>query len=102
MSSLFFDDAIKFVKTKEGLPQSVQLELYGLFKLATVGTAATKGNKPGWLDFVGQAKYQAWADLGDIGSEEAKARYVGVVDRIFGDWRGAVATVQVKERERKC
>jgi diazepam-binding inhibitor (GABA receptor modulating acyl-CoA-binding protein) len=84
----FFEVACKFVKTKT-VPQAVQLELYALFKLATVGTAVEKGSKPGWLDFVEKAKFQAWSDLGDVGTDEARARYVAVIDRIFGDWRAA-------------
>ncbi len=44
-----------------------QLELYALYKLATVATATAKGKQPGWLDFVGQAKYKAWEALGNVG-----------------------------------
>ena len=84
-----FDEAVAFVNTRKGLTEAVQLELYALFKLATVGTAAAKGKQPGWLDFVGQAKFKAWDALGDLGQDEARAKYVDVVSRVFGDWRGA-------------
>ncbi len=84
-----FEEVVAFVNKQKGVPDAVQLELYALYKLATVGTAAAKGSKPGWLDFVGQAKYNAWSGLGDVGQDEARVRYVAVVDRIYGDWSGA-------------
>jgi acyl-CoA-binding protein len=61
-----FDEAVKFVSGRASVNQTVQLELYGLYKVATVGNAAEHGKKPSMFDFVGQAKYKAWAGWGDM------------------------------------
>lgn len=51
-----------------------KLKFYGLFKQATVGKVNTK--RPGMLDFVGKAKWDAWNALGDMSAEEAMEQYV--------------------------
>ncbi|CAG7828426.1 unnamed protein product [Allacma fusca] len=48
----------------------VKLKLYGLYKQATVGKNTTK--KPGVMDFVGKAKWDAWTAAGDISQVMAK------------------------------
>jgi diazepam-binding inhibitor (GABA receptor modulating acyl-CoA-binding protein) len=51
--------------TKDPGPQ-VKLALYALFKQASDGDV--KGKRPGFTDFVGRAKYDAWAALsGNVG-----------------------------------
>ena len=42
----------------------VRLKLYGLFKQSTIGKNTTK--KPGALDVVGRARWEAWNAVGDI------------------------------------
>ena len=39
----------------------VMLKLYALYKQATKGDVS--GSRPGFMDFVGQAKYDAWAEV---------------------------------------
>jgi acyl-CoA-binding protein len=56
------------------------LKLYALYKQATVGDAA--GKRPGMMDFVGRAKYDAWAALAGTGSEEAMQAYVDTVENL--------------------
>jgi diazepam-binding inhibitor (GABA receptor modulator, acyl-CoA-binding protein) len=56
------------------------LQLYALYKQATSGDVA--GKKPGFGDFVGQAKYDAWAKLKGKGSEAAMQEYIALVDRL--------------------
>lgn len=53
------------------------LELYGLYKQATVGDVT--GSRPGMLDMVGRAKYDAWAKLKKTGKEDAMKRYIALV-----------------------
>ena len=59
------------------------LTLYALYKQATAGEAAA-ARRPGRLDFVGKAKYEAWSRLAGLSAEEAQRRYVATVDRLLG------------------
>ena len=58
------------------------LELYSLYKQATVGDVT--GEKPGFFDFVGAAKYEAWESLRGVDGADAKQRYVDLVNRLKG------------------
>ncbi len=51
------------------------LKMYALFKQATTGDAT--GERPGFADMVGRAKWDAWNGL--KGSEDAMQRYVDLV-----------------------
>lgn len=53
------------------------LSLYALYKQATEGDVS--GKKPGFLDFVGRAKFEAWEALQGTSSKEAMQRYVDKV-----------------------
>jgi len=54
-----------------------KLTLYGLYKQATAGDVS--GKKPGMLDMVGRAKYDAWSKVRGLSTDEAKQRYVDYV-----------------------
>ncbi len=56
------------------------LELYGLFKQATVGDVS--GKRPGTFDFKGRAKYDAWAERKGTAKDAAKQAYVELVERL--------------------
>jgi diazepam-binding inhibitor (GABA receptor modulator, acyl-CoA-binding protein) len=56
------------------------LAIYALYKQATEGDV--KGKRPGMLDVKGRAKYDAWARQKGTGADDAKARYVELVDRL--------------------
>jgi acyl-CoA-binding protein len=58
------------------------LQLYALYKQATVGDV--KGSRPGGLDFVGRAKYDAWAKLKGQAQETAMENYVALVQKLKG------------------
>jgi diazepam-binding inhibitor (GABA receptor modulator, acyl-CoA-binding protein) len=60
--------------------QDELLELYALYKQATVGDV--QGSRPGMLDFKGRAKYDAWAGRKGTESEAAKLAYVELVARL--------------------
>ncbi|KAJ0174352.1 hypothetical protein K1T71_010498 [Dendrolimus kikuchii] len=59
------------------------LELYGLFKQGTEGVCNTP--KPGWLDGRGRRKWEAWKSLGDMPSDEAKQKYINLVQKYDPD-----------------
>jgi len=56
------------------------LRLYALYKQATQGDAT--GNRPGLTDFVGRAKYDAWAKLKGTGKDAAMQNYVALVESL--------------------
>lgn len=60
----------------------VKLKMYALFKQATEGKCSAP--KPGVFDFVGQAKWNAWNNLGDISKDEAEKEYISLVDSLAG------------------
>lgn len=70
----------------QGLPQrpdnATLLRLYALYKQGTEGDV--QGKRPGMMDFAGRAKYDAWAKLEGTEQEEAKQRYVDLVDELQG------------------
>jgi carboxylesterase len=78
-----FEDAQKRVKTLSESPGTEDLlELYALFKQATVGDVS--GSRPGMMDFKGRAKFDAWAKKKGLAKEAAMSSYVAVVNRLAG------------------
>lgn len=76
-----FDQAQKDVKTLTEQPSNdTLLELYSLFKQGTQGDAT--GSRPGFLDMVGRAKFDAWAKRKGTSKDEAKGAYVALVSRL--------------------
>ncbi|MBB6098332.1 acyl-CoA-binding protein [Deinobacterium chartae] len=58
------------------------LALYALYKQATTGDV--QGERPGGFDFVGAAKYDAWAAKKGTDPETAMREYVALVERLRG------------------
>ena len=58
------------------------LRLYALYKQGSDGDV--KGDKPGFFDFVGAAKYEAWEKLQGTSSEQAMKKYVDLVKKLVG------------------
>jgi acyl-CoA-binding protein len=56
------------------------LKLYALYKQATAGNV--KGKRPGFTDFVGRAKYDAWAKLRNKPKEWAMEEYIKLVGEL--------------------
>lgn len=73
------------------------LELYGLFKQGTEGKCNTP--KPGWLDGRGRRKWEAWRSLGDMPNEEAKRKYVELVQKFDPDWSEGSVSKQTGPKE---
>jgi diazepam-binding inhibitor (GABA receptor modulating acyl-CoA-binding protein) len=56
------------------------LKLYALYKQSTVGDVA--GDRPGMMEFVKRAKYDAWALLEGTPPEDAMQSYVEAVEEL--------------------
>ena len=57
------------------------LKLYALFKQGSEGD--NQALPPGFFDFVGTAKHEAWAKLHGTPREEAQRRYIELVRRLL-------------------
>jgi len=72
-----FDEAVNEVQNADGdfKPSTeMKLEFYALYKQATVGDAG--GKRPGMMDFVSRAKYDAWAKLEGASKNQAMQQYI--------------------------
>ena len=56
------------------------LALYSLYKQASVGDVA--GARPGTLDVVNRAKYDAWSQRRGMAREAAMTEYVALVEKL--------------------
>lgn len=65
-----FREAVDKLSSLKDADNQTKLKLYALYKQATVGKNSTK--KPGMLDIVGKAKWEAWNSLGEMSKVWAK------------------------------
>jgi acyl-CoA-binding protein len=78
-----FEQATKDIKSLAERPDNdTLLRLYALFKQGAEGDVS--GDKPGFFDFVGTAKYEAWAKLKGTAQDDAKKKYVDLVKKLVG------------------
>jgi diazepam-binding inhibitor (GABA receptor modulating acyl-CoA-binding protein) len=56
------------------------LRIYALYKQATLGDVS--GSRPGFTDFVGRAKYDAWTKLRGTSQDQAMQDYVALVETL--------------------
>jgi acyl-CoA-binding protein len=78
-----FEKAVEDVKQLSDRPDNdTLLKLYALYKQGSEGDVS--GPKPGFFDFVGTAKYEAWAKLKGTKGEEAQQKYIDLVNKLGG------------------
>ncbi len=76
-----FEDAQSRVKGLSSKPgNEALLKLYSLYKQGSTGDCATK--RPGMMDFVGRAKWDAWSAIKGMNNESAMQSYVDYVDSL--------------------
>lgn len=72
----------KAVAESKSLPEkpdnATLLKIYSLYKQATAGDV--QGDRPGFTDFVGRAKYDAWAGLKGTSANEAMQQYIDLIE----------------------
>ncbi|XP_050304530.1 acyl-CoA-binding protein homolog isoform X2 [Anthonomus grandis grandis] len=77
-----FNKAAENVKNLKSKPSDNDLlELYALFKQATVGDVNT--DRPGMLDLKGKAKWDAWNERKGMSQTEAKEKYIAKVESLI-------------------
>ena len=78
-----FDEAVNYIQTAEGYfkpSNEMKLEFYALYKQATEGDVS--GKRPGMMDFVGRAKYDAWEKLKGMSSDDAMQQYIDKLESL--------------------
>lgn len=76
-----FEQASQDVTNLSKAPESdVKLRLYAFYKQSTKGDCT--GDRPGMMDFVGRAKYDAWKTLAGISQDDAKEGYIALVEEM--------------------
>ncbi|KAF2299301.1 hypothetical protein GH714_031416 [Hevea brasiliensis] len=67
----------------------VQLQLYGLYKIATEGPCSTP--PPSAIKISARAKWQAWQKLGAMPPEDAMQKYIDIVTELYPSWASGSA-----------
>lgn len=76
-----FEKAAEDIKKLAERPDNdTLLKLYALYKQGADGDVS--GPKPGFFDFVGTAKYEAWAKLKGTSQNEAQQKYIDLVAKL--------------------
>ncbi|MCJ0824670.1 acyl-CoA-binding protein [Luteimonas sp. 50] len=76
-----FEQATRDIQALPERPDNdTLLRLYALYKQGAEGDVS--GDKPGFFDFVGTAKYEAWSKLKGTAQDEAKQKYVELVQKL--------------------
>lgn len=83
MSNLLekFEQAAEDVKSLSKRPNNeTLLRLYALYKQGKDGDVT--GKRPGLTDFAGRAKYDAWKQHQGMDQEEARQKYIELVESL--------------------
>ena len=81
--ALFKQAALAAKSLSERPDNDTLLQLYALYKQGSEGNI--QGDRPGFFDFVGVAKYEAWEKLKDTPAEDAQSRYIELVQSLGGE-----------------
>lgn len=77
-----FEQAQSDVQNLSRKPRNEDLLfLYAHYKQGSVGDVS--GKRPGMMDMVGRAKYDAWAKLKGISQDDAMQKYIDKVDDLL-------------------
>ena len=77
-----FEQAAEDVKQLGARPDNdTLLRLYALYKQGSQGDI--QAGPPGFFDFVGTAKHEAWASLAGTSREQAMCRYIELVHQLL-------------------
>ncbi|XP_054837528.1 acyl-CoA-binding domain-containing protein 6 [Eublepharis macularius] len=76
-------------------PKEQLLYLYARYKQVKCGSCNTP--KPGFFDFEGKQKWEAWKALGDASPEQAMREYIATVKKLDPTWNPQVTEKKGKE-----
>lgn len=76
-----FEAAVANSKNLTERPDNATLlKIYALYKQASTGDNAEK--KPGFVDMVGRAKWDAWNNLKGVATKDAMQQYVDLIESL--------------------
>ena len=76
----FKSAADRATKLPKRPPNDILLRLYALYKQGNEGDV--KGDRPGFADFEGRAKFDAWSKIKGKSNDEAKQEYISLVEKL--------------------
>uniref|UniRef100_A0A0X3Q4C6 ACB domain-containing protein n=1 Tax=Schistocephalus solidus TaxID=70667 RepID=A0A0X3Q4C6_SCHSO len=77
-----FEEAkLALSKLRKEPDNDIKLKIYALFKQATEGNCTKQ--RPGRLDFINFAKWQAWSDLGKMTTKVASESYIKLIKQLL-------------------
>ncbi|XP_042388426.1 acyl-CoA-binding domain-containing protein 2-like isoform X2 [Zingiber officinale] len=71
-------------KDSAKVSNDVQLQLYGLYKIATEGPCTVP--QPSALKLTARAKWNAWQRLGTMPPEDAMQKYIVIINELYPSW----------------
>lgn len=76
-----FDNAVAESRNLSERPDNATLlKIYALYKQGSQGDV--QGDKPGFSDLVGRAKWEAWNALKGTSADDAKQQYIALIDSL--------------------
>jgi diazepam-binding inhibitor (GABA receptor modulator, acyl-CoA-binding protein) len=77
-----FEQAARDIKRFGERPDNdTLLQLYALYKQGSDGDV--HGSQPGFFDFIGTAKQEAWTKLKGMSQDEAQRQYIALVRQLL-------------------
>ncbi len=76
----FKSAAERVTKLSKRPPNDIMLQLYALYKQGNNGDVT--GERPGFADFEGRAKFDSWNKLQGKSMEDAKNEYIAIVKQL--------------------
>jgi len=78
-----FEESVNYVQNAEGNfkpSNELKLQMYALFKQASEGDVS--GKKPGRMDFINRAKYEAWEKCKGQSPDDAMQNYIDSIETL--------------------
>ncbi|MEC7886242.1 MAG: acyl-CoA-binding protein [SAR324 cluster bacterium] len=76
----FKSSAERVTQLNKRPPNDIMLQLYALYKQGNEGDVT--GERPGFADFEGRAKFDSWNKLQGKSLEDAKQEYIALVEQL--------------------
>ncbi|XP_076937013.1 acyl-CoA-binding domain-containing protein 1-like [Bidens hawaiensis] len=71
-------------RSSQKVSSELQLQLYGLYKIATEGPCTAP--QPSALKITARSKWNAWQKLGAMPAEEAMQKYLEIITELYPTW----------------
>lgn len=76
-----FNEKVIEVKTLKSITDKNMLYLYKYYKQSIIGDINTE--RPGFFDFIGKTKWDAWNELKGLSKKDAMHKYIQKVEELL-------------------